>query len=61
MVKLFISFVATLVTLCALAVFVVSPVLAGGDMVRGDKGTGDTNQECSILVSALTAIHKPLN
>lgn len=46
MVKILISFVATLVTLCALAVFVVSPALAGGDQVRGEKGAGDTSQNC---------------
>ena len=48
MVKILISFVATLVTLCALAVFVVSPALAGGDQVRGEKGAGDTSQNCKL-------------
>ncbi|MDD5037930.1 MAG: hypothetical protein PHN78_01235 [Dehalococcoidales bacterium] len=33
-----------LLAVFTLSVFVVSPVLAGGDQVRGENGQGDVNQ-----------------
>ena len=43
--------ILVLLVVLALSISVASPVFAGGDKVRGDKGEGDTNQEWINLQS----------
>ena len=43
--------VLVLLVVLALSISIASPVFAGGDKVRGEKGEGETNQEWINLVS----------